>query len=91
MIQIDCTLDAGHIEQTTLIIQLVILVNKAVTVNAHFLCFLHAIDITDLGLFDLLIIILNKFDLRIEDCRRQGNYGFNKKGKKVVFKHLCCN
>ncbi len=79
---LDCTLDASHQEQMSLIIRYVDSSSSHVCIEESFLGFLDVNDTTGQGLFDVLENELKLLDLDINDVRGQGyDNGSNMKGK----------
>jgi hypothetical protein len=79
---LDCTPDASHQEQMSLIIRYVDSSSGHVRVEESFLGFLDVNDTTGQALFDVLENELKILDLDIDDVRGQGyDNGSNMKGK----------
>jgi hypothetical protein len=79
---LDCTLDAGHQEQMSLIIRYVDSSSCPVHVEEAFMGFLGVNDTTGQGIFDMLEEELKNIGLDIDNIRGQGyDNGSNMKGK----------
>ena len=79
---LDCTPDASHQEQMSLILRYVDSSSDNISVEESFLGFLDINDTTRQGLYDVLENELKCLDLDIDDVRGQGyDNGSNMKGK----------
>ena len=79
---LDCTPDASHQEQMSLILQCVDISTIPIKIVEHFVEFVKVDDNTEKCLFDEIINVINILELDINDIRGQGyNDGSNMKGK----------
>jgi hypothetical protein len=80
---LDCTPDANHQEQMSLIIRCVNILENPIKVEEHFVEFITVDDTTGEGLFNDMIGLIKKLDLNIDDIRGQRyDNGSNMKGKE---------
>lgn len=82
----DCTPDISHIEQLSLTIRFVDLSSDVdkISVKEHFIEFIPVNESTGERLTEVIIDILNKYGLELNDCRGQGyDNGANMKGKNI--------
>ncbi|XP_023226289.1 zinc finger MYM-type protein 1-like [Centruroides sculpturatus] len=81
-IQMDCTTDVSHKEQTSIIIRYVNFEKKRLTINESFIGFIEVTDVTGEGLAKTLLKTLSEIDLDIMSYKGQGyDNGSNMKGK----------
>ena len=79
---LDCTPDASHQEQMSLILQCVDISTIPIKIVEHFVEFVKVDDTTEKCLFDEIINVINILELDINDIRGQGyDNGSNMKGK----------
>ncbi|CAN6571144.1 unnamed protein product [Malus baccata var. baccata] len=79
---LDCTPDASHEDQMSLIIRCVDVTKTPIKVEEFFLEFLNVHDSTGCALFDVLLGALSTLKLDVDDIRGQGyDNGSNMKGK----------
>ncbi|KAM1011832.1 hypothetical protein ACFX2C_047128 [Malus domestica] len=79
---LDCTPDASHEDQMSLIIRCVDVTKTPIKVEEFFLEFLNVHDSTGRALFDVLLGALSTLKLDVDDIRGQGyDNGSNMKGK----------
>ncbi|XP_025832224.1 zinc finger MYM-type protein 1-like isoform X2 [Agrilus planipennis] len=82
----DCTSDISHVEQLSLTLRFVDLSddNEKISVKEHFLEFIPVNESTGERLTEVIINVLNKYGLELNDCRGQGyDNGANMKGKNI--------
>nr|XP_022902185.1 zinc finger MYM-type protein 1-like [Onthophagus taurus] len=81
-IQMDCTPDISHTEQTSIIIRYVHFCDKKINIYESFVGFIEVSDTTGEGLANTLLKRINELDLDIMYCRGQAyDNGGNMKGK----------
>ena len=79
---LDCTPDANHQEQMSLILRCVDITISPIKIEEYFLEFIKVDDTSGKSLFDKLIDVINNLELDINDVRGQGyDNGSNMKGK----------
>lgn len=80
----DCTPDISHVEQHSLTLRFVDLSSDddKISVKEHFIEFIPVNESTGEELTEVIIDVLNKHGLELNDCRGQGyDNGANMKGK----------
>ena len=84
---LDCTPDASHQEQMSLILRCVDISTNPIKIVEHFVEFVKVDETTGRGLFDEIINVINILELDINDIRGQGyDNGSNMKGKHQGYK-----
>jgi len=82
-IMLDCTPDASHQEQMSLILRCIDISTNTIKIDEHFIEFIKADDTTGKCLFNEIINVIKNLELNINDIRGQGNdNGSNMKGKE---------
>lgn len=80
---LDCTPDVSKTEQMTVIIRFVVIDDKTVDVQEHFLCFIDITFSTGKGMTSYLVNKLKEFNLNIQNLRGQGyDNSANMKGRQ---------
>lgn len=71
----DCTPDISHVEQLSLTIQFVDLSSDddKISVKEHFIEFIPVNDSTGERLTEVILDVINKYGLELNNCRGQGN------------------
>jgi len=82
-IMLDCTPDASHQEQMSLILRCVDISTNTIKIDEHFIEFIKVDDTTGKGLFNEIINVIKNLELNINDIRGQGyDNESNMKGKE---------
>jgi hypothetical protein len=68
---LDCTPDASHQEQMSLILRCVNILENPINVEEYFVEFITVDDTTGKSLFNDMIVLIKKLDLNINDIRGQ--------------------
>jgi hypothetical protein len=68
---LDCTPDASHQEQMSLILRCVNILENPINVEEYFVEFITVDDTTGESLFNDMIVLIKKLDLNINDIRGQ--------------------
>ena len=66
---LDCTPDASHQEQMSLILRCVDISTSPIKIVEHFVEFVKVVDTAGKGLFDEIINVINILELDINDIR----------------------
>jgi hypothetical protein len=82
-IMLDCTPDASHQEQMSLILRCVDISTNTIKIDEHFIEFIKVDDTTGKCLFNEIIDVIKILELNINDIRGQGyDNGSNMKEKE---------
>jgi hypothetical protein len=80
---LDCTPDACHQEQMSLILRCVDISTNTIKIDEHFIKFIKVDDTTGKCLFNEIINVIKNLELNINDIRGQRyDNGSNMKGKE---------
>jgi hypothetical protein len=86
-VMLDCTPDASHQEQMSLILRCVDISTNTIKIDEHFIEFIKVDDTTGKCLFNEIIDVIKNLKLNINDIRGQGyDNGSNIKEKERVVK-----
>jgi hypothetical protein len=79
---LDCTIDASHQEQKSLILRCVDISTNTIKIDEHFIEFIKVDDTTGKCIFNEIINVITNLELNINDIREQGyDNEYNMKGK----------